>query len=79
MEAELILAAERGRCDAEAIRQSQETVRQGQESTRVKSEEARAAADENRSAAADEVRETVATLTTLVERMEAVEKMRRDR
>jgi hypothetical protein len=41
-------------------------------------EESRASAEDRHRAAADEVRATIATLTTLVNRMEAVEALRRD-
>ena len=69
--------AERSRTNAEVMRRQHEILRQTQESARVAAEEARVTAEERRLAAAREVRGTIATLTVLVERMEAVERSRR--
>jgi hypothetical protein len=69
--------AERSSTNAEVMRRQHEILRQAQESARVVAEEARVVAEERRLAAAREVRGTIATLTVLVERMEAVEKIRR--
>ena len=69
--------AERGRTDAEQARQQQELSRQSSELIRVAAEQARIEAEEFRRAAAEELGGTVATLRTLVERMEVVEAMRR--
>jgi len=70
-------AAERLRHEAEERRHRQELVRQTQERARVAAEDARTDAEERRTEAAGEVRDTVAILTTLLQRMEAVEKLRR--
>lgn len=70
-DAELLLT------DAEVIRQQQELSRQATERTRVAAENARVVAEEHRRTAAQEVSDTVATLKALLERMEAVEAMRR--
>jgi uncharacterized small protein (DUF1192 family) len=72
-----VLAAERLHTDAETIRQHQESLRQAQEQSRANAEEARVVAEEGRLAVAKEVNGTVAMLTALLERMEAVETMRR--
>ena len=74
---ELALAAERLRIDGEKTRRRQETERQTQERTRIAAEGARAVAEEGCIAVSKEVVDTVATLTALLDRMEAVEKMRR--
>lgn len=71
------LAAERLRTDAERVRQTQERLRQAQEDARENAEEARGIAEEGRLAAAKEVTATVATLRTLLDRMEEVETKRR--
>jgi hypothetical protein len=69
---------DRRRVDAEAERQQQELTREAAARERVAAEESRVSAEDGRRAAADEVRETIATLTTLLIRMEAVEALRRD-
>jgi len=74
---ELVIAAERLRVDGEETRRRQETERQTQESARVAAEGARTLAEEGRVAVSKEVADTVTTLTALLNRMEAVEKMRR--
>ena len=73
------LAAERLRAEAEAVRQQQERDRQARERQRVAAEGERVAAEDVRVTATVEVRETVATMKTLLGRMEAVEKLRRSR
>lgn len=70
---------ERLRAEAEVVRQQQEVVRQATERARITAEDARVAAEHGRRAATTEVSGMVETLTTLVDRMEAVEKMRRSR
>ena len=69
--------AERAHADAEATRQAQERLREAQEASRVIAETARVTAEAGRATAADEVSATVATLTALLQRMEAVETLRR--
>ena len=69
---------ERRHDDAEAVRQQHELQRQVAEHARNTAEESRVSAEHGRRAVADEVRETIATLTTLLNRMEAVEALRRD-
>ena len=69
--------AEEKRRNAEMVRQRQETLRQDEELSRNTAEAARAAAETRRVAAAKEVNDTVANLTTLLDRMQAVETMRR--
>ena len=69
---------ERNRADAEAERQQHELTRQAAERVRVSAEESRASAEDGRRAIAAEVSATVATLTTLLGRMEAVEALRRE-
>ena len=64
--------------DAEAERQQHELTRQAAECARIAAEESRASAEEGRRVATDEVRETIATLTTLLIRMETVEALRRE-
>ena len=64
--------------DAEAERQQHELTRQTAERARVAAEESRASAEDGRRAVADEVGATIATLTTLLGRMEAVEALRRN-
>jgi hypothetical protein len=63
--------------DAEARRQESERVREESERRRVAAEAARVGAEEGRRLAATEMAQTVATLTELLSRMEAVEQMRR--
>ena len=69
---------ERGRADAEAERQQAELTRRAAERARVTAEESRTTAEDGRRAVAAEVRETVATLTVLLRRMEGVESLRRE-
>ena len=69
---------QRRHADAEAVRQQHELERQSAERTRIAAEESRVTAESSRRTVAGEVSETVATLTTLVRRMEAVEALRRD-
>ncbi len=69
---------ERRHADAEAVRQQHEHVRQTAERARHTAEELRVSAEQGRRAAADELSETVATLTTILNRMESVEALRRD-
>jgi len=71
------IEAEHIRAEAEGVRLRQELARQAAERARVAAEEARAMAEQGRCTAANEVTKTVATLTTLLDRMEAVEEMRR--
>jgi hypothetical protein len=68
---------ERRHADAEAVRQQYERDRQVAERARNTAEESRVSAEIGRRAVTDEVSETVATLTTLLNRMEAVEALRR--
>lgn len=68
---------ERERADAEATRQQLELARQSAERARVAAEDARARAEDGRRAASVEVAHTVATMTEILGRMEAVEQMRR--
>jgi hypothetical protein len=69
---------DRGPGDAEAERQHHELTRQDAERARAAAEELRVSAEDGRRVAADEVRETIALLTTLLIRMEAVEALRRE-
>jgi membrane protein involved in colicin uptake len=69
---------ERRHAAAEAVRQQQETERQTAETARDTAEQSRVAAETGRRVVADEVHGTIETLTTLVDRMEAVEALRRD-
>ena len=69
--------AERLRTEAEILREEQERLRQSQESSRVAAELIRIVAEQRRLAIASEINGTVATFTTLLERMEAVEQKRR--
>lgn len=69
---------ERRHADAEAVRQQHELERQCAERARIAAEESRVTAESSRRTIAGEVSETVATLTTLVRRMEAVEALRRE-
>ena len=71
------IQTERLRADAEAIRQQHELMREMTERDRAAAEGGRAAAEEGRRAATDEIAGSVATLTELLNRMEAVEEMRR--
>jgi membrane protein involved in colicin uptake len=75
-ETDQLHAIEQRRRAAEDARHRQEQVRQAQEEIRVVAEHARVAAEAVRVEASIEVRDTVGTMTTLLERMEAVEKMR---
>lgn len=72
-----LLTAKRERLNAEMIRQRHESLREAEELLRANAEAARVVAETGRVAAAKEVRDTVATLMALLERMEAVETMRR--
>ena len=69
---------ERRRAVAEGLREQRELKRQAAELARNAAEESRVSAENGRRAVADEVSETVATLTTLLNRMQAVEALRRD-
>ena len=69
---------ERRRADAEAERQQHELTRQAAERARAAAEESRVSAEDDRRAIAVEVSATIATLTTLLSRMEAVEALRRE-
>ena len=69
--------AERLRVDAERIRHVHELSRRTAETVRVDAEKHRITAEHDRNAAAEEVRDTVDALTTLLGRMEALEKLRR--
>lgn len=70
-------ALERRHTAAEAVRQQHELERQAAENARNTAEQSRVSAEAGRRAIADEVNGTVATLTTLVDRMEVVEALRR--
>jgi hypothetical protein len=63
---------------AEAARQQHEAERQAAEAARKTAEQSRVSAEAGRREVADEVSGTIATLTTLVTRMEVVEALRRD-
>jgi predicted nucleic acid-binding Zn-ribbon protein len=63
---------------AEALRQQHELDRQAAENAREAAEASRVTAETQRRAVSDEVHGTIATLTTLVDRMEIVEALRRD-
>ena len=69
---------ERHRAEAEAVRQQRELERQNAERARDTAEASREAAENGRRALAGEVSETVDTLKTILNRMEAVEALRRD-
>ncbi len=69
---------ERRHVAAEAVRQQRETERQTAETARMAAEQARVSAEARRRVVADEVHGTIATLRTLVDRMEVVEALRRD-
>jgi hypothetical protein len=69
---------ERRHAEAEVVRQQQEAQRQAAEVARHAAERTRESAEVGRRAMASEVHGTVATLTTLVARMEAVEALRRE-
>jgi hypothetical protein len=71
-------AIEHRHAAAEAVRQQHELERQTAESARNAAETSRASAETGRRAIVDEVHETIATLTTLVDRMKVVEALRRD-
>ena len=75
---EMDMEIERGHAEAEAVRQKHELARQAAEQARHVAEASRAAAEDARRLLADEVSETVETLTTILHRMEAVEALRRD-
>ena len=66
------------RAEAEAERHQHELTRQTAEQARAAAEELRAFAEEGRRAVAAEVNATIATLTTVLRRMEAVEALRRE-
>ena len=68
---------ERRRADAESDREREELVRHANERARVAAEAARVNAEDGRRAVTEEVTETVKALKTLLNRMEAVEAMRR--
>jgi len=72
-----ILTAERSRRDAEVLCERQEELRHTQEASRAVAEETRVVTEADRLSAAKEVSATVRTLTELLERMEAVETIRR--
>jgi hypothetical protein len=74
---EPVVTAERQRTEAERLRQTQESARQAQEASRAHAEADRVLAETARLTASTEVNATIATLRTLLERMEAVEAMRR--
>jgi hypothetical protein len=63
---------------AAAVRQQHELDRQAAERARNTAEESRVSAEIGRRAVGDEVSETTATLTTLLNRIKAVEGLRRD-
>jgi len=69
---------ERRHSAAEVVRQEHELERQTAESARNTAEKSRVLAETGRRAVADELHGTVVTLTTLVDRMEVVEALRRD-
>ena len=69
---------ERRRAEAEAVRQQRELERQTAEHARDAAEASRVAAENGRRALADDVSDTVETLTIILKRMEAVEALRRD-
>ena len=67
----------RSSAEAEALRQQHELQRQAAEHARDAAEASRVTAEHGRRAVADEVSGTVETLTTILNRMEAVEALRR--
>src|SRR5215218_5488930 len=71
-------AMEHSHTAAEALRQQHELERQAAETAREAAEASRVTAETRRRAISDEVHGTIATLTTLVDRMEVVEALRRD-
>ena len=71
-------ALERRHAAAEAVRQQRELERVAAETSRNAAEQSRAAAETGRRAVTDEVRGTIATLKIVLDRMEAVEALRRD-
>ena len=68
---------ERLHADAEAVREQHELERQAAECARNAAEESRVSAESGRRVVAGEVSETIATLKTLLARMESVEALRR--
>jgi hypothetical protein len=66
------------RAAAEVVRQQQELDRQAAESARHAAERDRESAEAGRREVTSEVNGTIATLTTLVDRMESVEALRRE-
>ena len=70
--------SETERSRAEATRQQHELDRQAAERAREAAEATRVAAENGRRTVVDEVSGTVETLATLLNRMEAVEALRRD-
>ena len=71
-------ALERRHAAAEAVRQQRELERVAAETSRNAAEQSRASAETGRRAVTDEVRGTIATLKIVLDRMEAVEALRRD-
>ena len=69
---------ERRHAEAEALRQQHERERQAAEHARAAAEASRVSAENGRRAATDEVSGTVEALTTILNRMEAVEALSRD-
>jgi hypothetical protein len=69
---------ERRHAAAEAVRHQRELDRVAAETSRVAAEQSRVSAETGRRAITKEVHGTIATLKTLVDRMEAVEALRRD-
>ena len=69
---------ERRMADAEVVRQQQEHHRQASETAREAAERVRELAEVGRREVVSEVHGTIATLTTLVGRMEHVEALRRE-
>ena len=67
----------RGYAEAEALRQQHELERQTAERARDAAEASRVTAEDGRRAVTDEVSGTVETLSTILNRMEAVEALRR--
>jgi hypothetical protein len=71
-------ATEHRHAAAEAVRQQRELDRVAAETARNAAEQSRVSAETGRRAVTDEVHATIATLKTLVDRMEFVEALRRD-
>ena len=69
---------ERRHAEAEAERQQQELERQAAEHARIIAEGSRVTAEDGRRTVAVEVNETIETLTTILQRMETVEALRRE-